>query len=107
VSILKASLVLWIKTKLGTEVGLGLREIVLNGYPAPLPQRGTAPQTLGHVYRGQTAGWIKMQLGTEIGLDPGDIVLDGDPAPLPQRGNSPQFLAHVYCGQTVAHLTYC
>jgi len=29
--------------KLGMEVGLGLRQIVLNGDPAPLPQRGTAP----------------------------------------------------------------
>jgi len=29
--------------KLGKEVGFGLRQIVLNGGPAPLPQRGMAP----------------------------------------------------------------
>jgi len=28
---------------LGTEVGLGLRDIVLDGDPAPPPQRDTAP----------------------------------------------------------------
>ena len=33
----------WIKTKLGVEVGLSLGDIVLDGDPAPLPQRGTAP----------------------------------------------------------------
>jgi len=27
---------------LGTEVGVGLRDIVLDGEPAPLPLRGTA-----------------------------------------------------------------
>jgi len=73
---------------LGTEVGLGPGDIVLDGDPAP------PPQFSAHVYCGQTAGWIKMPLGTEVGLGPGDIVLDGDPAP------PPQFSAHVYCGQT-------
>jgi len=33
----------WIKVKLGTEVGLVLRHIVLDGDPAPPPKRGTAP----------------------------------------------------------------
>jgi len=33
----------WIKIPLGTEVGLGPRDIVLDGNPAPLPKkRGTA-----------------------------------------------------------------
>ena len=32
----------WIKMKLGTEVGLGPGHIVLDGDPAPPPQRGTA-----------------------------------------------------------------
>jgi len=33
----------WIKMKLEMEVGLGLRQIVLSGDPAPFPQRCTAP----------------------------------------------------------------
>jgi len=72
--------------KLGTDVGLGLRQIVLNGAPI-----------FGHVCCGQTAGWIKMQLGTEVGIGPGHTVLDGNPAPLP-KGHSPQFLTEACCG---------
>ena len=33
----------WIKMKLGMQVGLGPGHIVLDGDPAPLPQRGTPP----------------------------------------------------------------
>jgi len=33
----------WIKMKLGVEVGIGPGHIVLDGDPAPPPQRGTAP----------------------------------------------------------------
>ena len=72
----------WIKTPLRLEVGLGPGHIVLNGDPAPLPEKGgtTLTQFSAHVC-GETAGWIKMPLGTEVGLDPGDTVLglDGDP----------------------------
>jgi len=75
-----------IKMKLGTEVGLGPGHIVLDGYPAPLPKRGTHTQFSAHICCGQTAGWIKMPLGTEAGLGPGDIVLDGDWGPsFPKR----------------------
>ena len=71
----------WIKMKLGMQVGLDPGHIVLDGDPAPPPQkRGHSPQFSAHVYCGQTAGWIKISLGTEVGLDPGDIVLDGDSA---------------------------
>ena len=83
---------LWIKMKLGMYmyVGLGLRQIVLNGDPAPLPQRGTTPPQLSaHACCGQTAGWIKTPLGREVGLGPGDIVLDGEPAPLKKGHSSP------------------
>ena len=38
----------WIKMKLGMEVGLGLRQIVSNGDPAPIP-KGAQPQIFGHV----------------------------------------------------------
>ena len=64
----------WIKMKLGVEVGLSPGHIVLDGDPAPLPNRGTAPQFLAHVCCGQTAGWIKMPLGMEVGLGLGHIV---------------------------------
>jgi len=37
----------WIKMPLGTEVGLGLRCIVLDEDPAPLPQRDTDPPIFG------------------------------------------------------------
>jgi len=33
----------WIKMPFGTEVSLSPAHIVLDGDPAPLPQRGTAP----------------------------------------------------------------
>jgi len=84
---------------LGTEVGLGPGDIVLDGEAGPPPQKkGTAStQFSAHVCCGQTAGWIKMPLGKEVGLSPGRIVLDGDLAP-PKEHSSPLFSAHVYCG---------
>jgi len=98
----------WIKMQLGKRGSLGQGHIVLDGDPAPLPQRGTAsPQFVAHVCCGQTVGWIKVPLGREVGLGPGHIVLDGDTPPPPPKGYSPQFLAHVYCGETVAHHSYC
>ena len=62
----------WIKMPLGTEIGLGLRDTVLDGDPAPLRQRCTAPQFSANVRCGQMADG-----GTEVNLGPGDIVLDG------------------------------
>jgi len=74
---------------LGTDVGLGPGDIVLDGDPAP-PEKKAQPQFSVHLYCGQTAGWMKTPLGTEVDLGPGDIVLDGDPAPPPRKGhNSP------------------
>jgi len=88
---------------IGMEVGLGPGDFVLDGDPAPSPQKGHgASKFSAHVYCGQTVGWIKMALGTEVGISPGDFVLDGDPAPYPKRGRSlpSQFSAHFYCRQT-------
>ena len=64
---------------LGMEVGLSPGVFVLNGDPAPPPQKMAEPppQFSAHVYCGQTAGWIKMPFGMEVGLGPGHIVLDG------------------------------
>jgi len=41
--------------KLGVEVGLGPGHIVLDGEPAPVPKKGTAPP-MAHVCVGHTAG---------------------------------------------------
>jgi len=76
----------WLKMKLGTEVGLGLGNIVLDGH---------SPQFSAHVCCGQTAGWIKMPLGTEVGLSVGDIIRWGPPL----KGAQPPFFADVYCVQ--------
>jgi len=76
---------------LGTEVGLGPGDIVLDVDPAP-PRKGAQqplPQFSAHVYCGQTAGWIRIPLGMEVGLGLGDIVLDGDPAPHGKVHSSP------------------
>ena len=62
---------------------------MLDGDPAPPPQRGTAPQLSAHVCCNQTAGRIKMPLGREVRLSPGHVVLDGDQAPPPRKGAQP------------------
>jgi len=84
----------WIKMPLGRELGFGPSDIVLDGYPAPLPRKADrAPQFSAHVCCAQMAVWIKMPLVImEVGLSPSHIVQDGDPAslPLPQkRGHNP------------------
>ena len=78
----------WIKMKLGSEVGLGPGHSILDGDPAPA--KGAQPQFLAYVHCGQTAACIKMPLGTEVGLGPGHIVLDGDAA-VSKRGTVPNF----------------
>jgi len=77
---------------LGTKVGLGPDNIVLDVDPAP-PPRGTAPSPNFRTMSVVT-GWIKLPLGTKVGLSPGHNMLHGDPAPpAPKKGHSPQFSA--------------
>jgi len=71
------------------QVGIGPDHIVLDGNPAPFPQRGTPPKFSSHICCGQMSGWIKMPLGMEVGLSPSDFVLDEDPAPIPKGGGAP------------------
>jgi len=93
--------------KLGTDIGLGPGQIVLDGDPAPLYPKGHSPPIFGPCLLWSN-GWLDQDATwTEAGLGPGDIMLDGDPAPLTRKGHSPQFSAHVCCGQTVVHLSYC
>jgi len=93
---------------LGRKVGLVPSDIVLDGDPAPPPQKGDrAPN-----FR-STSIVAKRLDGSRYHLvrRSGHIVLDGDQAHSPPkkkgRAQPLQFSAHVYCGQTVAHLTYC
>jgi len=86
--------------KLGMEVGLGPSHIVLDGDPAPPPQKSTVPQFSAHVCCGQTHLLIKTALRRAVGLGPGDIVQDGNPAPQKGYPAAPDFSAHVYCSQT-------
>ena len=87
---------------LDTEIGLGLRDIVLDGDPAPPSLKRHSPQFSANDRCGQiTAGWTKMQLGMEVGLGPGDCVQLAPSYLQKKRHTHPaQFLAHVYCGQT-------
>ena len=79
----------------GMEVGLSPGDFVLDGDPAPPPQRGTDLQFSAHICCGQMAAWIKMSLGMELKLLYGlhyATVLDGDPiAPSQKRGGPPNF----------------
>jgi len=80
----------WIKMPLAVEEGLGTGDFMLDGGPAPPPQKGGGVLKLSaHVYCGQTAGWLKMVIGTDVGLSPRDFVLDGDPAPSPKMRRRP------------------
>ena len=71
----------WIKMKLGTEVGLGPGDIMLDGDPTPPPLKGHSSQFSANVHCGQTAGWTKLPLSMKVGLGPCDFVFDGNPAP--------------------------
>jgi len=54
---------------LGTDVGLGQGDIVLDGDQAPPPQKkGAHPHFLVNAYCGQTAVRIRIPLGTDVGL---------------------------------------
>jgi len=77
--------------QLGTKLGLGLGNTVLDGDPAPTPKKRHSPQFLAHVRCGQMARLIKLQLAMETGLGTSDFVLDKDPVPL-KKGAQPEFL---------------
>jgi len=97
----------WIKMPLGTEVELGLRDIVFDVDPATPRKKGhTNPHPiLAHVYCGQMAGWMKTILGTEVDLGPGHIVLDGISAPA-KGAQQPPYFWPMCIVATVAHLSY-
>jgi len=70
----------WIKMPLGAEVGLGLRDIVLDVTQLPLP-KGAQPSNFRPMsVVAKTAVWTKMPLSMEVGLGPRDFVFDENPA---------------------------
>jgi len=81
----------WIKMPLGTEVGLGRGDIVLDGHPAPLLPKRHSPQYSTRVCCGQTTLCIRIPLGTELGLVLGHTVLWGPSCPSKQGGTAPNF----------------
>ena len=68
---------------LGVEVGLGPGHIVLDGYQAPVLQKG------GRVPNFRPISILAKRLDASRGLSPGDFVLDGDLVPLPKKGAEP------------------
>jgi len=73
--------------------GLGPGHIVLDGDPAPPPQRGTAPpnfRPISVAAKRLHGSRINLSLSMELGLGPGDFMLDGDPAPPTQKRQSPR-----------------
>jgi len=70
-----------IKIPLGTEVGLGRGDFVLDGNPVLPPKKGAHPQFSAHVCCGR---WMDQDASATWHGDrprPSGIVLDGDPAP--------------------------
>ena len=55
--------------QLGTEVNVGLGNVVLDGVAAT-PKSGTSSQFSVHVYCDQMAGWMKTPLGSWYGSRP-------------------------------------
>ena len=95
-----------IKMLLGTEVAVGLRDIVFDVDPATPRERDTHPtQFLAHVYCGQMAGWMKTPLGTEVDLCPDHLVLDGPSSRV--MGTAAPSFRPMSIVATVAHLSYC
>jgi len=95
---------------LGTEVGLGPGEFVLDGDPAPPRKKGhTHPHPYFGllIYCGHTAGWMKTPLGTEVDLGPGHIVLDGVSAAAKGAQQPLPLFSAMSVVAKVAHLSYC
>jgi len=89
----------WMKLVLGMEVGLSPCDFVLDGDPAPLPQKGAEPPCpIFGPFLLWPNGWMHQDsTWYGVGLSPGDFVLDGDPVPHTKRGRSPllKFSVHV------------
>jgi len=99
----------WIKMPLGTEVDLGLHDIVCVrcGPSHPQKKRHTHPLPIFGPCLLWPNGWMDEDpLGTAVDLGPGHIVLDGVPA-LAKGAQQPPYFRPMSIVATVAHLSYC
>jgi len=114
----------WIKMKLGTQVGLGPLDTVLDGDSAA-PRKGAQQPRLSKFTGAGFAcvriirdpcllwpnGWMAQDAtwyGGRPRLRRHCVRWGPSPEPCKKRGTvAPHFWAYVYCGQTVAHLSYC
>ena len=91
----------WIKIPLGTEVGLGPGNVVLDGDPAP-PKRGTAPAPVFFSPRVLRLNGRMDEDATGYGSRPcpkPHCVRRGPSYPLPRKRHSSRlFSGHIYCG---------
>ena len=87
--------------KLGTQVGLGPGHIVLDGNPAPPPQRAEAPSfrpicVVAKWLHGSRCHLVWRQASAQMTL-----CQMRTPIALPKKGaEHPKFWVHIYCGQT-------
>jgi len=65
-------------------IGLSPGDFVLDGDPAPLPQKGAEPPLVPFPL--WSNGWMHQDAFCHayVGLSPGNFVLDGEPVPPPQ-----------------------
>ena len=85
---------------LGMEVGLGPSHIVLDGDPAPIPQKGDRPPIFGPFLLSPN-GWMQQDATWYGGRPQPNCVRWGPSVPSPKGAQSPaQFSANVLCGQT-------
>jgi len=91
----------WIKMPLGMELGLGPGDFVLDGDPAPLPQKGGRTSPIFGPCLLWPNGWMD-QDGTWHGCEPRSRshCARWRPSSTPLKGHSPQFSVNVRCGQT-------
>jgi len=87
--------------KLDIEVGLGLRQIVLNGDPAPLHKGAQPLPTKNRPCLLWSNGWMDQDAAWYRGRpQPRPHCARWDPASPPPKGHSPQFSAHACYGET-------
>ena len=94
---------------LGTDVGLGPGDIVLDGGPSSPIKRAQSLTFWPMSTVAERPDGSRCHLVRQLALAQATL-LDGDPAPSPLQkggGAQPKFSALVSCGQTVAHLGYC
>jgi len=68
------------------EIGIGLRDIVLDQDYAPPPPKGHSPHFSANVRCGQAAGWTKMPLGMQASAQ---AILCSMGTQLPQKIGTP------------------